>query len=273
MESAASSVTKQWKWSKLTDRTQHRDSNQAVPKDRRYRDSEWLREKYVEQDKTVDEIANMCGVAASTISTWARKFGFGGRQRDYDLSDVDIPNQAPWKDGDLLRRLYTEKKMSTNDIAFELDCSATTVRNWLQSHGIDIRSLSEGAANSHGSLDKVNFATTTKGYENWAPGDHHVYVHRLQAVALWGLDAVSERHVHHKNEIRWDNRPGNLELVSNAEHQKQHRKVKGLQRLRIAELYEHGDCSSYTVADEVDVDVSPNTVMKIHREHYGSGQK
>jgi len=47
-------------------------------------------------------------------------------------------------------------------------------------------------------------------------------VHRLLAVAEFGTEAVKDQHVHHKNEIPWDNRPENLELLTPAEHASHH---------------------------------------------------
>jgi hypothetical protein len=43
----------------------------------KYRDAEWLREQYIEKDKTQEEIATECGVRADTISYWCVKFGIG----------------------------------------------------------------------------------------------------------------------------------------------------------------------------------------------------
>lgn len=36
----------------------------------------------------------------------------------------------------------------------------------------------------------------------------------------------------------------------------------------IAEMYEDTDASSYTIADAVDHDICPGTVIQIHREFY-----
>jgi len=46
----------------------------------------------------------------------------------------------------------------------------------------------------------------------------YVPIHRLVAVAKFGVDAVASSVVHHKNGVRFDNRPENLEIYSNKEH-------------------------------------------------------
>jgi len=48
----------------------------------------------------------------------------------------------------------------------------------------------------------------------------YVPIHRLVAVAEFGVSDVVEKHVHHKNGVRWDCRPENLELLSNSDHQR-----------------------------------------------------
>lgn len=232
----------------------------------RHHDEDWLREHYVESDNTVRDVAELCNVDESSISTWLRKHGLGDRQREVDLTDVDIPENRPWRQKDLLKTLYIEKGLSPNDISGILDCSATTVRNWLDNHDIETRSMSQAQSNSYGTLNHASYRTKKTGREVWKVSQHTVLVYRLLAVSEWGFDEVSQYDIHHKNGIPWDNRPDNLELVTNENHQRKHRKITGLDRIRIAELYENGDCSSYTVADIVDVDVSPNTVRKIHRE-------
>jgi len=41
----------------------------------KYKDSEWLQEQYVEQDRSQVEIAEECGVSDMTIHRWREKFG------------------------------------------------------------------------------------------------------------------------------------------------------------------------------------------------------
>jgi len=68
--------------------------------------------------------------------------------------------------------------------------------------------------------------TPNSGYEFWyhrCDGElETVRVHRLVAVAEYGIDAVKNMEVHHKNEIKWDNRPGNLKLMTDSDHAKKH---------------------------------------------------
>jgi len=53
-------------------------TTQDVTENKRYRDAEWLREQYVEKDCSEAEIAEKCGVCASTINRWRNKFDIEG---------------------------------------------------------------------------------------------------------------------------------------------------------------------------------------------------
>lgn len=248
--------------------------------DRKYRDEDWFKQKYVEEDLTLAEMTELCSVTESTLSNWAQRHGVNHRRREYDLSDVTIPSERPWADADLMQTLYHEKEMSTTAIAAELDCSTGGVNNWLKKHQIETRSRSEAATTSHGNRQKASFYTlmsrghdsaNTRGHEIWRSGEQTLYVHRLLAVAEYGYEAVADNHVHHINEIGWDNRPANLELVTNAEHGTKHRKIDGLDRIRVAELVEHGEASTRDLAEILDYDVSPGTLINIHHQGYGGG--
>ncbi|SNR60455.1 Homeodomain-like domain-containing protein [Halorubrum ezzemoulense] len=41
----------------------------------KYKDEQWLREQYLENDGTQEEIASECGVSDSTIHRWRDRFG------------------------------------------------------------------------------------------------------------------------------------------------------------------------------------------------------
>lgn len=46
----------------------------------------------------------------------------------------------------------------------------------------------------------------------------YVYEHRLIMESIIGRHLKEDEHVHHINGKRWDNRPGNLQLLSSSEH-------------------------------------------------------
>lgn len=129
----------------------------------------------------------------------------------------------PWEDKTTMEYLYLKKKMSSGEIAEVLPCNKGHVKRWLRRHGIE-RSQSEAA--------KVRYRTDLphhrwhNGYEQVVTqidGDQKgVQIHRLLAVAEHGFDAVAEKVVHHKNGVRWDNRPENLEPMTKENHQRMH---------------------------------------------------
>lgn len=63
------------------------------------------------------------------------------------------------------------------------------------------------------SIDRYNYYRASSNSE-------YLPIHRLVAVAEYGFDEVDGNHVHHKNGVRFDNRPSNLEVLSNSEHTK-----------------------------------------------------
>ncbi|WP_247005100.1 HNH endonuclease signature motif containing protein [Halosolutus gelatinilyticus] len=178
--------------------------------------------------------------------------------------ELEIPDENPWNDRELMMTLYHDQELSSNQIADLFDCSQATVSNWLKRHGIETRSIQQALSTKYGNYAKLQMHQ--KGYECWRADKSPVLVHRLVMVAEHGFEAIQGKKVHHKNEIPWDNRPDNLELLSRKEHQRKHLKVTGLDRIRVAEMYEHGDCGSRTVGDLFGI--SNGTVLRIHSEFY-----
>lgn len=46
---------------------------------KKYKDREWLEEKYIEEGFTLQEIGNICDVSHKTISNWKIKFEIGNK--------------------------------------------------------------------------------------------------------------------------------------------------------------------------------------------------
>lgn len=190
---------------------------------------------------------------------------------DYRLKDTE----KPYRDPDLLRRLYWEEEMDTRDLADEFGCSGSTVRNWMERHDIPRRTAMEwellNDPNGHEPL-----YTDRRGRVGWWGTDGRVFVHRLLAVALYGYDEVCDMQVHHGVEsgnlpavqCSWANWPGNLELVSGETHlAKHHTKFDEDGQQEIADMYENTDMSSRDVADEFGC--TSTTVLRYHGIFYG----
>ena len=137
--------------------------------------------------------------------------------------------KTPTRDKDTYKRLYIEKELTQSELAERLGISSATVSRDLRDYGIKTRDV--GAS-------KKDTATyrTHDGYETWEdyPDGETVtvLVHRLAAVAWFGLDVLSEDVViHHLNEVRWDNREANLSIMTRRGHMTHHTMDGGLREL------------------------------------------
>jgi len=78
-----------------------------------------------------------------------------------------------------------------------------------------------------GRVEYAYYHTTKDGYCRWDATDdiEYVFVHQLTAI-MAGENPhdvfAAESVVHHKNKHKYDNRPENLELMSNSEHASHH---------------------------------------------------
>lgn len=126
-------------------------------------------------------------------------------------------------DKETLEYLYAEREMTQSEIAEISDVNQPTIGYHIRKHDIETRDASDYEPVNK--KPRATFRTRADGgYECWAawyrPEDkvEVVRVHRLLAVAEYGYDAVVDKHIHHKNEIPWDNRPENITPMENSEH-------------------------------------------------------
>lgn len=128
-----------------------------------------------------------------------------------------LPNQTPWRDRGLLSDLYWKDELTQKEIAEELGCGRTTIVRWMDR--LDVPTTHDIGV-SH-SIEKWNERPER---EKWmeSGSETSVLVHRLLAVSEYGFDAVAGNEVNHRNKHQFDNRPANLEPVSQSDHHALH---------------------------------------------------
>jgi len=132
-----------------------------------------------------------------------------------------------YKNADTLYEMYHEKKMSQPEIAEYFECDTTTISYWMDKYDIETDDRQYKRAHEASRKNKANYMSNDMGYYYWQDGNEYVSVHRLLAIAVYGIDAVKGNHIHHKNKIPWDNRPDNIEPMDVREHHQHHAEERG----------------------------------------------
>jgi len=169
-----------------------------------WHDENVLRELYFEEGLNQYEIADRLGCKQVTIAKWFKK-----HEIDTGWEAVEKLRDEQW-----LREKYLEEGLSQYEIADILDCGQMSVSRWCKKYGIETRKANFEKHGSHHFID---------GYERFSSREDVLLIHRLQMVSEHGFEAVKDKDVHHINEVRWDNRPSNLELKDPSEHMSYHR--------------------------------------------------
>ena len=178
-----------------------------------------LEELYFEEELTLAEIGDRYGVVKQTVANWMEECGLDRRTGKPPLK------QQPWHDADTLRELHHGEELTYAEMAERLGCGERTIWTWMDEHDIE----GENRIDRAQAASRVNYAqyyTNNSGYARWRARSGYetdsVAVHRLVAVAEYGFDAVAGNVVHHKNGVKWDNRPQNLEPMTDAQHKRLH---------------------------------------------------
>jgi response regulator of citrate/malate metabolism len=100
---------------------------------------EKLRIWYMDERKTIEEIAEEQKVSRGTISNWLN--GHDIEIRTNSESKLPIGFKKPSEEK--LRTWYVDEHKSTIEIAEELGVSHPTIRKWLNDYGIGMRTVSE----------------------------------------------------------------------------------------------------------------------------------
>jgi len=171
--------------------------------DERLTDPEWLSEQYVEMDKSMADIAEVCETNRSVVWKYIHRHNIEARI-DSPPADKRLTDPA-W-----LRGQYVENRQSASDIAKKCGCSHSVVLSWLGKHGIDTRKPAESIGTGE---DNARW----KGGEfPYGPGwgvkkkravrerdDHTCQDPRCSVTQAEHLDERGEKlHVHHLRKAR-----------------------------------------------------------------------
>ena len=179
-----------------------------------------------------------------------------------------------YTDKETLKRLYIDEGKSQREIGEMAGVHTTTIGYHMRKHEIETRDAADYEPTDV-QLHATYCTVLPWGYEKWHAWDSRtgekeiVSVHRLLAVAEYGLDAVVGKDVHHENGIPWDNRPENITPMSRREHTAHHHRGENAQKAKLTESdvkeirdkLKHTDMEHKEIASEYDV--SANAISNI----------
>lgn len=178
-----------------------------------------------------------------------------------------------YKDPETLEYLYWDEQLAMIDIAKLADVSMKTIYNWMNKFEIDRRSNAESTRLRQG-YKYPHYTVSTNGYPAWIykyeGKGYKVPVSRLLAVAEYGFDAVKDNHAHHKNGVKWDNRPDNIEVKTATDHLRDHQLGEGntnnkLSEKEVREIKRRAESGEKHENIAEDVGCSRATVSDIYR--------
>jgi len=90
---------------------------------------------YWDMCMTTEEVADAFGVSQPTLLSSMDRLGIDRREPGGAAPD----SGAPWRDGDVLHKMYHGEGMTQAAMADELGCSAATIRRHMRKNGIEGR--------------------------------------------------------------------------------------------------------------------------------------
>lgn len=107
--------------------------------DLRYRDEDYLRQKYHTDGLSKAKIAEECSVSRGTVQRWLNRHGIESRS----LSEAHTLRyervERSYHDHDLLRELYVEEQMTQREIAEYFGVTITPIQRQMDQMDVDLR--------------------------------------------------------------------------------------------------------------------------------------
>lgn len=187
----------------------------------------WLTNEYVNNFKTIQELAIFCNVTETTIKRYLRKFNIKVRPNYFH----HLSNDKQYQNKDWLDNAYNKELLSLSQIAKQFNVGHVTISNWMKKYNISRRNNSDcrkgnlnpcfiGFYISRGykylyspELAKIHNRKGTKG--------NYIQEHVKVMYEHLGRPITKLEVIHHKDGNRLNNDISNLTLMSsNSEHTK-----------------------------------------------------
>lgn len=180
-------------------------------------DRNWLQRAYATH--TLKEMAQQLRCSVSAVVHAMNRLGLQRRQRGSSIKpDSERFSHVPKEllDARWLAAEWAHK--SAPMIAAELQCSRSAVLRWVRRYGLEVSRPGPRRSKT----------TYQDGYvQRYESGTgHRRRLHRLVMEQSLGRYLGPEEHVHHRNGDKADNRPENLQVMTNSEHRRLHAQIK-----------------------------------------------
>jgi predicted transcriptional regulator len=106
----------------------------------------WLRQRYIEDGMSVNEIAEELDLSLTPVRRYMIKYGINFRGTSEANKLRHTPKGSKLRDEDWMRQKYLDEGWSTVKIANAAETTPATAQRWLENHGIVIRPLAESAS-------------------------------------------------------------------------------------------------------------------------------
>lgn len=161
----------------------------------------------------------------------------------------------PYTDPEWLRKKYYEEGYTTNEMADMAGCTSPTILRHMDKNGMDRKPQFVRAPPPRVEIDESGyerFRSTCKGERKMFK--HHQLLAIAEGLAepdeVFGEELID---VHHVNEVPWDNRPDNLEVLTRGEHMAKHASKMNWTQKTAALHMESDGVDIQTIADSYGV--------------------
>lgn len=191
---------------------------------------EFLTREYVEKGRFAKEIALEVGCSQATVGKYLKKYEIETKNR-YDkrpkfkgLNPVRLILTKEY-----LELEYLTKGRSMTNIARELYCSPSLVREMIIKHGLSVDKAQNRSFYGEDNELTGKYVSEDNGYLVVRLPNHpkancrgYVRLHVLLAEYYFDKEVQENEVVHHKNENKYDNQKENLQIMTKKEHDTYH---------------------------------------------------